>query len=529
MSNSFMAFVDSAIVSVFVGIGALILGCIVGFFLNKILDKNKLSNNKSIAAKVLEEAYAEAKTVKKEAILEAKEELHQLRLDVDKELKDRRVEIQKAEDRVAQREEYIDKKELFLEKKIEQLEDDKKQIVSMKENLKNQIDEQEQLRQTIITELEKVSGLKKEDAKQLLIEEITDDARKESVKMIKEIEEKANNDALKKAQDIVTLAIQKCATDVTSESTVSVVSIPNDEMKGRIIGREGRNIRSIETVMGVDLIVDDTPEAITVSCFDPIRREIARLSLEKLILDGRIHPTRIEEIFNKVTKDVNQQIKEAGEQAVEEVGIFNIHPELVKILGRLKFRTSYGQNCLKHSLETAYIAGLIASEIGADIKIAKRAGLLHDIGKALDHEIEGTHVSIGVDLAKKYKESQEIIHCIEAHHFGVEFKSLEAVIVQVADSISSSRPGARKESLENYVKRLQKLEDISNSFKGVEKSYAIQAGREIRILVSPNEISDEKALFLAKDIAKKIEEEMDYPGQIKVNVIRESRFSAVAK
>ena len=529
MSNSLLAFADASIVSVFVGIGALILGGVAGFFVNKFLEKNKLASNKSAAAKILQDAYAEAKTAKKEAIIEAKEEMHQLRLELDKELKTRRAEVQKAEDRVAQREDFIDKKELSLDKKIQQIEDDKKEITSLKENLQTQISEQTSLKNKIVQELEKVSGMKKEEAKNLLITEITEDARKESVKLIKEIEEKANNEAEKRAQNIVSLAIQRCATDVTSETTVSVVTIPNDDMKGRIIGREGRNIRSIETVMGVDLIVDDTPEAITVSCFDPVRREIARLSLEKLIMDGRIHPTRIEEIFDKVTKDINQQIKKAGEDAIEEVGAYNIHPELVKILGRLKYRTSYGQNCLKHSLETSFLAGLLASEVGADVALAKRAGLLHDIGKALDHEVEGTHVSIGVDLAKKYKESAEVIHCIEAHHFGVEFKSIEAVLVQVADSISSSRPGARKETLENYVKRLQKLEEISNSFSGVEKSYAIQAGREIRILVKPEEITDEKAYFLSKDIAKRIEDEMEYPGQIKVNVIREQRFTSIAK
>ena len=316
---------------------------------------------------------------------------------------------------------------------------------------------------------------------------------------------------------------------MTSEVTVTSVAIPNDDMKGRIIGREGRNIRAIENATGVDLIVDDTPEMITISCFDPIRREVARLALEKLILDGRIHPTRIEEIVQKVQKDVEQSIKEAGENAVEDAGIYNMHPELVKILGRLKYRTSYGQNVLKHSLETCYLAGLLASEIGADVKIAKRGGLLHDIGKALDHEMEGTHVTIGVDLAKKYKESPEVIHCIEAHHFNVEFHSVEAILVQVADAISSSRPGARRETLDAYVKRLEKLEEISNSFNGVEKSYAIQAGREVRIIVKPEEISDADAMFLAKDIAKKIEDEMDYPGQIKVNVIRESRFQEIAK
>lgn len=528
ISISMLAFADT-VASVFIGVVALVGGGILGFFINKFIDKNNINKNKLTAAKVLEEAYAESKTVKKEAIIEAKEEIQYLRSEVDKEVKDRRVEIQKAEDRLVQREEFIDKKEMNLDKKAEQIENQKLEVENLRTKLEKQIDEQKEVKQKIITELEKVANLKQDDAKQLLIEEITEDARRDSIKFVNEIEEKAKNEATKKAQNIVSMAIQKCATDVTSETTVSVVSIPNDDMKGRIIGREGRNIRAIESAMGVDLIVDDTPEAITVSCFDPVRREIARLSLEKLILDGRIHPTRIEEIVEKVTKDVDQTIKQAGEDAIEEANVFGIHPELVKVLGRLKYRTSYGQNCLKHSLETSFLAGLLAAEIGADIKIAKRGGLLHDLGKALDHEIEGTHVSIGVEYAKKYKESPAVIHCIEAHHFGVEFNSIEAVLVQVADSISSSRPGARRESLENYVKRLEKLEEISNSFKGVEKSFAIQAGREIRILVKPNEINDETAHFLANDIAKRIEDEMEYPGQIKVNVIRESRFSATAK
>ena len=358
---------------------------------------------------------------------------------------------------------------------------------------------------------------------------MTDEARHDAGKYVKQIEDEAKEDAKKRAENIIGLAIQKCATDVTSEMTVTSVAIPNEEMKGRIIGREGRNIRAIEAATGVDLIIDDTPETITVSCFDPIRREVARLALEKLILDGRIHPTRIEEIVEKVKRDVDQTIKQAGENAVDESGVYGIHPELVKILGRLKYRTSYGQNVLKHSLETCYIAGLLAAEIGADVKVAKRGGLLHDIGKALDHEVEGTHVSIGVELAKKYRESPAVVHCIEAHHFNVEFNSVEAILVQVADAISSARPGARRETMENYVKRLEQLESISNSFKGVEKSFAIQAGREVRIIVKPEEISDENAMYLAKDIAKKIEDEMEYPGQIKVNVIRESRFTETAK
>ena len=519
----------SATVSVIIGLGALLVGGAAGALVLKFIDKRNIENNKKNAIKIIEDAYAEAKTTKKEAILEAKEEAQKLKENIEKELEKRRNEVQKMEDRISQREDFIDKKELNLDKKFENLEEQKIKLESLKEKLQKEIEEQASIKQKILTELENVSHMKKEEAKELLIQEITEDARKDAYKLVREIEDKANDEADKKAQSIVAMAIQRCATDVTSESTVSVVSFPNEEMKGRIIGREGRNIRAFENSMGVDLIIDDTPEAITVSCFDPIRREIARLSLEKLILDGRIHPSRIEEIISKVKKDVEQTIKQAGENASEEAGVFGLHPELVKILGRLKYRTSYGQNCLKHSLETSYLAGLLASELGANVKLAKRGGLLHDIGKALDHEIEGTHVSIGMDLAKKYKESAEIIHCIEAHHFGVEFNSIEAILVQVADAISSARPGARRESLENYVKRLEDLERISNTFKGVEKSFALQAGREIRILVKPNEISDEDAAFMAKDIANKIETELEYPGQIKVNVIRESRFVETAK
>ena len=517
------------VASVFIGLGALVLGLVGGYFGTYFINTKKMAKGKANAVKILEEAYAEAKTVKKEAILEAKEEIHKLRQDFDKEVKDRRVELQKTEDRLTQKEEFIDKKDLNLDKKQEDI-DNQKKIVDEKLNKVNlALEEQQQIKQNMIAELEKVATLKKEDAKQILINSMVEDARKDAAKIVKTIEDNATEEATKKAQNIISLAIQKCATDMTSEATISSVTIPNDDMKGRIIGREGRNIRAIENATGVDLIVDDTPEIITISCFDPIRREVARLALEKLILDGRIHPTRIEEIVQKVQKDVDQSIKEAGENAIDEAGVYGLHPELVKTLGRLKYRTSYGQNCLKHSLETCYIAGLLAAEVGADVKVAKRGGLLHDIGKALDHEIEGTHVSIGVDLAKKYKESAEVIHCIEAHHFNVEFHSVEAILVQVADAISSSRPGARRETLDAYVKRLEKLEEISNSFKGVEKSFAIQAGREVRIIVKPEEITDADAMFMAKDIAKRIEDEMDYPGQIKVNVIRESRFSEYAK
>ncbi|MBO5310026.1 MAG: ribonuclease Y [Clostridia bacterium] len=515
--------------SIIVGVLSIIAGAGIGALAFKLIDKKRINANKIKASQILEQADVEAKNVKKEAILEAKEEIQALKETADKEISARRIELQKLEDRLVQREEHIDHKESNLDKKSELLDQQKQSLQDLKANLQKEIDAQKDLREKAVKELERVAGLSSEEAKKILIEELTESARKDAYKTIKKIEEETRDKADKIAQEIVSMAIQKCATDVTSETTVSTVAIPNDEMKGRIIGREGRNIRSIENAMGVDLIVDDTPEAITISCFDPVRREIARLSLEKLILDGRIHPTRIEEIVNKVTKNVEQTIKQAGEDATEEAEVFNLHPELVKTLGKLKYRTSYGQNCLKHSLETAFIAGLLASEIGADVKVAKRGGLLHDIGKALDHEIEGTHVSIGVDLAKKYKESPQVVHCIEAHHFGVEFNSIEAVLVQVADGISSSRPGARRETLQSYVKRLEKLEEISNSYKGVDKSFAIQAGREIRILVKPTEITDEQAHFLAEDIAKRIENEMEYPGQIKVNVIRETRFSATAK
>jgi len=519
----------NVVASVFIGIGALIVGLTGGYWATYVINTKKMAKGRQNAVKILEEAYAEAKTVKKEAILEAKEEIQKQKLEFDQEVKEKRLELQKTEDRLTQKEEFIDKKDLNLDKKQEEIESQKKCVDEKLAKVNEELVKQEEIKQEMILQLEKVATLKKEDAKQILINSMVDDAKKEAAKVVKQIEDEAVEQANKKAQNIVGLAIQKCATDVVGEITISSVSIPNDEMKGRIIGREGRNIRAIENATGVDLIIDDTPETITVSCFDPIRREIARLSLEKLILDGRIHPTRIEEIVEKVQRDVDQTIKQAGEQAVNEAGIFGMHSELVKILGKLKYRTSYGQNVLKHSLETCYIAGLLASEVGANVQVAKRGGLLHDIGKALDHEIEGTHVAIGVDLAKKYKESPEVIHCIEAHHFDVEFHSIEAILVQVADAISSSRPGARRETLDAYVKRLEKLEEISNSFKGVEKSFAVQAGREVRIIVKPEEISDTDAMFLAKDIAKKIESEMEYPGQIKVNVIREARFAEFAK
>ena len=494
-----------------------------------LFNLKKCKKSKTNAVKIIEDAYAEAKTIKKEAMLESKEQTQKLKEDADAEIKERRQEIARQEERLNQREEFIEKKELSIDKRTEQLEDEKKEISSMKEALNKSKEEVENLKEQQLQEIEKVAKMNKQEAVDMLVTKMKNQAQKEAAILVKQIEDEAREDGEKKAREIIGQALQRCATETTSEMTISVVTLPTDEMKGRIIGREGRNIRAIEAATGVELIVDDTPESITISGFDPIRREVARLSLEKLISDGRIHPTRIEEIVEKMQRDVDKTIRQAGDDACNETGIFNMNVELVKILGRLKYRTSYGQNVLKHSIETSIIAGLLAAEMGANVKIAKRGGLLHDIGKALDHELEGTHVQIGVDLARKYGESEEVVHCIEAHHFNVEFKTIEAVIVQVADAISSSRPGARRDSFENYIKRLQQLEEIANSFEGVEKSFAVQAGREVRIIVKPEQISDDQAMFMAKDIATKIENEMQYPGQIKVNVIRESRFVETAK
>ena len=508
---------------------AVIVGLLAGCFVALYLSSRRTSKNKNNAAKILENAYAEAKTAKKEAILEAKEEIHALKTKCDEEIAERRMEVSRAENRILQHEENLTKKEEALDKKIENLETAQNELKNKEEALEKIKEETLSINTKMVAELEKISQLTKEQAKQSLIDKFVDEAKHDSATLIRQMEQEARDTADKKAKEIVTLAIQKCATDNTSEVTVTVVPLPNDDMKGRIIGREGRNIRAIENATGVDLIIDDTPEAVVLSSFDPIRREVARISLEKLIMDGRIHPARIEELVEKAQRDVDSSIKEAGENAVYESGIVGLHPEIVKTLGRLKYRTSYGQNALKHSLEVCHLAGLLASEIGANVKVAKRGALLHDIGKALDFEIEGTHIQIGVDLAKKYKESPEVIHCIEAHHGEVEYKSVEAILVQVADAISSSRPGARRESIDAYVKRLENLEEIANGFKGVDKSYAIQAGREIRVMVKPEVINDEAIVFLAKDIAKKIEDELQYPGQIKVNVIRESRAVDIAK
>ena len=489
----------------------------------------KSSQSKNNAAKILENAYAEAKTAKKEAILEAKEEIHNLKEKCDAEIAERYNEISKSENRLALKEELLIKTEEGIENKVQSLEVALNQVKEKEVELENAKAEFESANEKMVKELEKVSQLTRDEAKKQLIDKFVDEAKKDCATTIRQMEADAEEKAEKKAKEIVTLAVQKCATNITSEITVTVVPLPNDELKGRIIGREGRNIRAIENATGVDLIIDDTPEAVVLSGFDPVRREVARVALEKLIMDGRIHPARIEEIVEKAQRDVDATIKEAGENAVYESGIINLHPELIKVLGRLKYRTSYGQNALKHSLEVCHIAGLLAAELGANVKIATRGGLLHDIGKALDHEQEGPHISIGVELAKKYKESPEVIHCIHAHHGEVEFNSLEAIIVQTADAISSSRPGARRELLDAYIKRLENLENIANGFKGVEKSFAIQAGREIRIMVKPEEVNDETMVFLAHDIARKIENELQYPGQIKVNVIRETRATDIAK
>lgn len=520
--------VSPAIVSI-ISVALFLVGLGLGLVGYKIYSTKKIEKNKSNAIKIIEDAYAEAKTIKKEALLESKENAQKVKDEIEQEVKERRNEVVKLEERLNQREEYIEKKEQAVDKKSDQLDEEKKEIAVLKENLEKLKADEEKVKEQILEELERVAKLSKQEAKDMLVSSMRSDAQKEAAIIVKQIEDEARENGENKAREIIGQALQRCATETVSEMTVSVVALPNDEMKGRIIGREGRNIRAIEAATGVELIVDDTPETITVSGFDPIRREVARLSLEKLISDGRIHPTRIEEIVEKMQREVEKICKQAGDEACNETGIFNLNPEIIKILGRLKYRTSYGQNVLKHSIETSIIAGLLASEMGANVKIAKRGGLLHDIGKALDHELEGTHVQIGMDLAKKYGENEAVIHCIEAHHFNVEFKSIEAVIVQVADAISSSRPGARRDSFENYIKRLQQLEEIANGFSGVDKSYAVQAGREVRIIVKPEQISDSQAMFMAKEIASKIENEMQYPGQIKVNVIRESRYTETAK
>ena len=484
--------------------------------------ESKIGNAENKAREIIDEAVKTAETKKREAMLEAKEESIRVKNDLDKEVKERRAEIQRSERRVVQKEENLDKK-------LESIERREAGFAAKEEEINKQKAQIAKLNEERLQELERISGLTSEQAKEYLLKTVEEDVKLDTAKLIKEMENKAKEEADKKAKDYVVTAIQKCAADHVAETTISVVQLPNDEMKGRIIGREGRNIRTLETLTGVDLIIDDTPEAVILSGFDPIRREVARIALEKLIVDGRIHPARIEEMVEKAQKEVETMIREEGEAATLEVGVHGIHPELVRLLGRMKFRTSYGQNALKHSIEVAQLSGLLAAEIGVDVRTAKRAGLLHDIGKSVDHDMEGSHIQIGVDLCRKYKESPIIINAVEAHHGDVEPESLIACIIQAADTISAARPGARRETLETYSNRLKQLEDISNGFKGVEKSFAIQAGREIRIMVVPEQISDADMVLLARDISKQIEAELEYPGQIKVNVIRESRVTDYAK
>ncbi|NLK99530.1 MAG: ribonuclease Y [Clostridiales bacterium] len=482
----------------------------------------KVGSAEEKAREIIDEALKTAETKKREALLEAKEEALKAKNEFERETKERRAELQRYEKRVLTKEETLDRKTEALEKKEAKL--------SVKEaELEKTKQEVEEFHTRQLQELEKISGLTSEQAKEYLLKTVEEDVKHETAILVKELENKAKEEADKKAKEYVVTAIQRCAADHVAETTISVVQLPNDEMKGRIIGREGRNIRTLETMTGVDLIIDDTPEAVILSAFDPVRREIARIALEKLIIDGRIHPARIEEMVEKAQKEVEVMIREAGEAATLEVGVHGIHPELVKLLGKMKFRTSYGQNALKHSIEVSVISGLLASEIGVDVRLAKRAGLLHDIGKSVDHEIEGTHVQIGIDLCRKYKESAVVINAVGAHHGDEEFQSLIACIVQAADTISAARPGARRETLETYTNRLKQLEDITNGFKGVDKSFAIQAGREVRVMVVPDQISDADMVLLARDLSKKIENELDYPGQIKVNVIRESRVTDYAK
>ncbi len=510
-----------------------IVGTVFGFLFGAKRTKNNFEREKGTLEeqkrKIIEQAEEQSRAMKKEALLEAKEQDIKLRNEFERESKEKRSELQRMENRLNQKEESLEKKEDNLQKRNEETTRQQNALKAKELELDKKMGEIEAQHEKMIEEFEKIAQMSKEEAKEQLILTITDEAKRDAAGMVKNIEAEARENGERKAKEIVSLAIQKCSTEQATEITVSVVPLPSDDMKARIIGREGRNIRTLENATGIELIIDDTPEVVIVSGFDPVRREVARIALEKLIQDGRIHPARIEETVEKVKKELDQQIKEAGEAAIYECGIIGIHPEIVKLLGRLKFRTSYGQNVLKHSLEVAHLAGVMANELGVDVALAKRAGLLHDLGKAVDFEIEGTHMQIGGDLAKKYRENHNVVNAILAHHGDVEPKTIEAVLVQAADAISGARPGARRETTTNYIKRLQKLEEISSSFKGVEKCYAIQAGREVRVMVKPEQVNDAQTLFLAKEIAKKIEQEMEYPGQIKVNVIREWRATEFAK
>ncbi|AZV47685.1 MULTISPECIES: ribonuclease Y [Bacillus] len=517
------------IMMVLISILLILLGLVVGYYVRKTIAEAKIAGARGAAEQILEDAKRDAEALKKEALLEAKDEIHKLRIDAEQEVRERRNELQKQENRLLQKEENldrkhegIDKREAMLEKKDHSLNERQQHI----EEMESKVDEMIRMQQS---ELERISSLTRDEAKQIILDRVENELSHDIAIMTKETENRAKEEADKKAKNILSLALQRCAADHVAETTVSVVNLPNDEMKGRIIGREGRNIRTLETLTGIDLIIDDTPEAVILSGFDPIRRETARIALDKLVQDGRIHPARIEEMVEKSRREVDDYIREMGEQTTFEVGVHGLHPDLIKILGRLKFRTSYGQNVLKHSMEVAFLAGLMASELGEDAKLAKRAGLLHDIGKAIDHEVEGSHVEIGVELATKYKEHPVVINSIASHHGDEEPTSIIAVLVAAADALSAARPGARSETLENYIRRLEKLEEISESYEGVEKSFAIQAGREVRIMVKPDSINDLEAHRLARDIRKRIEDELDYPGHIKVTVIRETRAVEYAK
>lgn len=534
LSSLFLAELPTSALVVIIVLAVLAVAALIGgFFAGKILDKKstekRLGDAQSRAQKMIEDASDKCKALRQEANLKVREQELQLKSDFEKETREKKAELAKQEQRLNQREEKLDNSEEALNKKNEALEQHKKELLDREQEIKRTQEKINRQHDLMIEELEKVSQLTKDEAKQILRNEILDEVRHDVALQVRNLEQTAKEEASNEAKKIISLAIQRCSADHASEITVSTVSLPSDDMKARLIGREGRNIRAIENATGIELIIDDTPEVVVLSGFDPVRREVARLTLEKLISDGRIHPARIEETVEKVKKEMDSEIKAAGESAMFEVGIFGLHPEIIKLLGRLKYRTSYGQNVYKHSIEVAQLAGLMAQELGVDVNLAKRAGLLHDIGKAVDHEQEGTHIQLGADLAKKYRENGNIINAIAAHHGDCEPKTIEAVLVAAADAISGARPGARRETGTNYVKRLEKLESIASSFKGVEKSYAIQAGREVRVIVKPEQVDDAQTLFLAKDIAKKIESELEYPGQIKVNVIREYRASEFAK
>lgn len=503
-------------------VAAIVLSFVVGYMIRKAVDAVRVKAAHDEAHRIIEEARKSAEGVKREALIEAKEEAHRLRTELERETRDRRGELQRIERRLVQKEEALERKGDNLEKREEQLNRRERELDRTAQEI-------QELKNRQVAELERISGMTTEDAKKLLLAAVEEETRREAANIIREIEAEAKEEGERRAREIIALAIQRCAAEHVTESTVSVVELPNDEMKGRIIGREGRNIRTLETLTGIDLIIDDTPEAVILSGFDPIRREVARLALQRLVADGRIHPARIEEMVEKAQKDVENLIREEGEQACFEANVHGLHPELVQLLGRLKFRTSYGQNVLRHSIEVAHLAGTIAAELGLNTRVARRAGLLHDIGKAVDHEVEGSHVAIGIDLLRRYKESEDIINAMASHHGDAEPRSLEAVLVSAADAISAARPGARRETLEAYIKRLQKLEEIAGSFDGVEKAYAIQAGREIRIMVKPEKVDDLGATKMANDIVKRVERELDYPGQIKVTVIRETRAVDYAK